>query len=55
MLKAPKNKSELISALKDEKDFSVLQIQHGRAADLARELTKVGSGKNILLIVIQST
>lgn len=51
MLQTPKNKKELIDALKSEKDFNVLLVSTGKAHDVVAELRKLGS-KQVSVIVL---
>ncbi len=53
MLQTPKNKRELLEALKSEKDFNVLLLVTGKAHDLVADLRKLGS-KRVAVIVLGS-
>jgi hypothetical protein len=52
MLRAPKNKKELIDELNKERDFNVLAVHHGQAVEVAKEIAK-HSVKAVTVIVIQ--
>jgi hypothetical protein len=51
MLQSPRNKTELLDALKSEKDFNVLLLRTGRALDLIADLRKLGS-KQVAVLVL---
>ena len=53
MLTDPKNKTELIDCLRQEKDFKVLKVIKGKATDLSKSITVLG-GKTVAVIVIES-
>jgi hypothetical protein len=52
MLRAPKNKKELIDELNKERDFNVLAVHNGPPAEVAKEITK-HFVKTVTVIVIQ--
>ena len=52
MLRAPKNKKELIDELNKERDFNVLAVHHGQAVEVAKEIAKL-STKLITVVVMQ--
>ena len=43
MLRTPKNKTELISELKKEKDFTVQTVLNGPASTVSKEIAKLGT------------
>ena len=51
MLRAPKNKKELIEVLQKERDFKVLMLESGKATEFSAMLRTLGS-KQIALIVL---
>ena len=52
MLRAPKNKKELIDDLNKERDFNVLGVHNGPPAEVAKEIVKL-SARVVTVIVIQ--
>jgi hypothetical protein len=52
MLRAPKNKKELVGELNKERDFNVLGVHNGPPAEVAKEIAK-HSVKAVTVIVIQ--
>ena len=53
MLTDPKNKTELIDCLRQEKDFKVIKVIKGKASDLSKSISVLG-GKTVAVIVIES-
>jgi hypothetical protein len=53
MLQTPKNKKELLQALKSEKDFNVVLLATGKAHDLVADLRRLGS-KQVTVMVLGS-
>jgi hypothetical protein len=53
MLTIPKTKNELIEELKKEKPFTVLSVYNGKATNVAKEISGIGS-KEVTVIVIQT-
>jgi vacuolar-type H+-ATPase subunit F/Vma7 len=51
MLQSPKNKKELLDALKSEKDFNVLLLATGKAHELIADLRKLGS-RQVTVVVL---